>query len=106
MGHVPAGARRIQVRRLPAIADAAAVEWSRTIDLLITNQLFKALIYLDARQGRALMDLDIDDKQNRGGESGVPAENPWRLNTTKVLLMALVPEVGRSRCAEETVLAR
>ena len=52
MGHVPAGARRIQVRRLPAIADAAAVEWSRTIDLLITNQLFKALIYLDARQGR------------------------------------------------------
>jgi hypothetical protein len=34
-----------------------AVEWSRTTDLLMTNQLFKTLIHLDARQGRALMDL-------------------------------------------------
>ena len=47
----------------------------------------------DARQSRAhLWVCDIDDEQNREGESGVPAESPWRLKTTKVLLMALVRE--------------
>ena len=86
--------QRAPTRR--ALLDGA-VEWIRTTDLLITNQLFKALIYFDARQG-ALTDLRHRRQAEPRSKSGVPAESTLRLNTTKMLLMLRFGSRDRYRC--------